>query len=143
MKIENQESLSAASVAAPFVILPAFAFGGPDRFAKNAAKLVTFVENRLNAFGRKQFSDNDQAQPPTRLHQFLESHVQFVSKVELALSGASLVVIGRGRRAAAHKLSSDMPPEPCVRQRIHHFPDARREVPKTLLKLRRPSRSRG
>jgi hypothetical protein len=56
LKIENQESLTAASVAA-FVILPAFAFGCRDRFAKNAAKLVTFVKNRLNAFGRKQFSD--------------------------------------------------------------------------------------
>ena len=131
MKIENQESLGAASIAAAFVILPAFAFGGRDRFAENSAKLVSFVENRLNAFGRKQFSDNDEAQPPTRFHQFLESHVQFVSKVGLALSGASLVVVGRGRRAAAHKLSSHMPPEPCVRQRIHYFPDARREAPKS------------
>ena len=54
LRIENQESLSAANVAAAFVILPAFAFGGRDRFAKNAAKLVAFVENRLNTFGRKQ-----------------------------------------------------------------------------------------
>ena len=54
-----------------------------------------------------------------------------MSKVRLAPSGASLVVVGRGRRAAAHKLSSDMPPEPCVRQGIHHFPDARREAPKS------------
>ena len=131
MKIENQESLSAASVAAAFVILPACAFGGRDRFAKNAAKLATFVENRLNAFGRKQFSDHNEAQPPTRFHQFLESHVQFVSQVGLALSGACLVLVGRGRRAAAHKLSSNMPPEPCVGQRIHHFPNARREVPKS------------
>ena len=131
MKIENQESLSAASVVAALVILPAFAFGRRDRFGKNAAKLVTFVEHRLNAFGGQQFSDNDEPQPPTSFHQFLESHVQSMSKVGLALGGASLVVVGRGRRAAAHKLSSNMPPEPCVRQRIHHFPDARRDAPKS------------
>ena len=111
MKIENQESLIATSGAAAFVILPAFAFDGGDRFAKNAAKLDTFVENLLDAFGREQFSDNDEAQPPTGFDQLFESHVQFVSKVGLALSGTSLVVIGRSRCAATHKLPGEVPPE--------------------------------
>ena len=132
MRIENQESLIAVSVAAAFAILPAFAFGGGDRFPENAAKLIAFVEKLLNAFRRKQFSDYDEAQPPTGFDQFLERHVQFVSKVGFALSGASLVVVWRGRRAAAHKLSSDMPPEPGVRQRIDDGPAARREAPKPL-----------
>jgi hypothetical protein len=36
LKIENQESLSAANVAATFVVIPPFAFGGRDRVAKYA-----------------------------------------------------------------------------------------------------------
>jgi hypothetical protein len=34
--------------------------------------------------------------------------------------------------AAAHNLSSDMPPEPGVWQRIDNVSDARRETPKSL-----------
>ena len=132
MKIENQESLIAAGVAAAFVILPTLAFGGGDRFSKNAAKLITFVEKLLNAFRREQFSDDDEAQPPAGFDQLLESHVQFVRKVGSALSGASLVVVGRGRRAATHKLSRHMPPEPRVGQRIDDLAGARGKKPKPL-----------
>ena len=94
--------------------------------------MFAFVSQFVDSLSRKQFSDDDESEPPASFDQFLERDVQFVGEVGFAFGGASLVVVGRGRRAAPHKLARDMPPEPDVRQRIDDLADTPREASKTL-----------
>ncbi|MCI0535579.1 MAG: hypothetical protein L0Z50_10150, partial [Verrucomicrobiales bacterium] len=81
-----------------------------DRFAQNAAKLLTFVENRLNAFGRKQFSDNDEAQPPTAPSEITDLRFSIFNFFFLKTQPTAIVrtsifwgaLLGTGTKSSSH-----------------------------------------